>query len=82
MIAVFGGFVLDDDPIVKSIGLSLAFGVLVDAFVVRMTLGPAVMALMGRTAWWLPRGLERRIPGVDIEGTKLLAHLAEAPARH
>jgi uncharacterized membrane protein YdfJ with MMPL/SSD domain len=81
MIGVFGGFVLDDDPIVKSIGLSLAFGVLVDAFVVRMTLVPAVMALMGRRAWWLPRGLDRRIPGVDLEGEKLLANLKEAPAR-
>ena len=47
MIGVFGGFVLDDDPIIKSIGFALAFGVLVDAFVVRMTLVPAVMALLG-----------------------------------
>src|SRR5262249_3826477 len=76
-----GGFVLDDDPIVKSIGLSLAFGVLVDAFVVRMTLVPAVMALLGRKAWWLPRRLERRIPGGDLEGEGLLANLEEAPAR-
>jgi RND superfamily putative drug exporter len=81
MIGVFGGFVLDDDPIVKSIGLSLAFGVLVDAFVVRMTLVPAVMALLGRRAWWLPQRLDRRIPRVDLEGEKLLANLAEAPAR-
>jgi RND superfamily putative drug exporter len=81
MIGVFGGFVLDDDPIVKSIGLSLAVGVLVDAFVVRMTLVPAVMALLSDRAWWLPRLLERRMPGVDIEGERLLAHLKEAPAR-
>jgi putative drug exporter of the RND superfamily len=81
MIGVFGGFVLDDDPIVKPIGLSLAFGVLVDAFVVRMTLVPAVMALLGKWAWWLPRRLDRRLPGVDIEGEKLLAYLEGAPAR-
>jgi RND superfamily putative drug exporter len=81
MIGVFGGFVLDDDPIVKSIGLSLAFGVLVDAFLVRMTLVPATMALLGDRAWWLPRRLERVVPGVDIEGEKLLAYLEEAPAR-
>jgi uncharacterized membrane protein YdfJ with MMPL/SSD domain len=81
MIGVFGGFVLDDDPIVKSIGLSLAVGVLVDAFVVRLTLVPAVMALLSDRAWWLPRLLERRMPGVDIEGEQLLAHLKEAPAR-
>jgi RND superfamily putative drug exporter len=80
MIAVFGVFVLSPDPVVKSIGLSLAFGVLIDAFVVRMTLVPAVMALLGRTAWWLPRGIDRRLPDVDIEGEKLLANLRPAPA--
>src|SRR5262249_6070171 len=68
MTSVFGAFVLDDDPVVKSIGLSLAVGVLVDAFVVRMTLVPAAMALLGRSAWWLPRRLDRRLPNVDIEG--------------
>ena len=68
MIAVFGGYVLDVDPVVKAIGLSLAFGVLVDAFVIRMTLVPAAMALMGRSAWWLPRRLDRSMPNVDIEG--------------
>jgi RND superfamily putative drug exporter len=72
MTAVFGAFVLDDDPIVKSIGLSLAVGVLVDAFVVRMTLVPAVLALLDRRAWWLPRRMERRLPDLDIEGAKLL----------
>jgi RND superfamily putative drug exporter len=81
MIGVFGGFVLDDDPIVKSIGLSLAVGVLVDAFIVRMTLVPAVMALLGSRAWWLPTRVDRRLPSVDIEGEKLLARLKQAPAR-
>jgi putative drug exporter of the RND superfamily len=81
MIGVFGGFVLDDDPIVKSIGLSLAVGVLVDAFIVRMTLVPAVMALLGSRAWWLPTPVDRRLPSVDIEGEKLLARLKQAPAR-
>lgn len=81
MIGVFGGFVLDDDPIVKSIGLSLAFGVLADAFIVRMTLVPAVMALLGRRAWWMPSGLGRLVPNVDIEGEKLLKGLDQAPAR-
>jgi uncharacterized membrane protein YdfJ with MMPL/SSD domain len=72
MISVFGSYVLDVDPVVKAIGLSLAFGVLVDAFVVRLTLVPAVMALMGRSAWWLPRWLDRAMPNLDIEGEKLL----------
>jgi len=71
MTAVFGAFVLDVDPVVKSIGLSLAVGVLADAFIVRLTLVPAVMALLGRRAWWLPRGLGRIVPDLDIEGEKL-----------
>jgi uncharacterized membrane protein YdfJ with MMPL/SSD domain len=72
MITVFGSYVLDVDPIVKAIGLSLAFGVLVDAFVVRMTLVPAVMALMGKSAWWLPKRLDRAMPNLDIEGEGLV----------
>ena len=71
MTAVFGGFVLLDDPIIKSIGFALAVGVVVDAFVVRMTLVPAVMSLLGRAAWWLPRPLQRALPDLDIEGASL-----------
>jgi putative drug exporter of the RND superfamily len=71
MIGVFGGFVLDPDPVIKSIGLSLAVGVLADAFVVRLTLVPAVMALLGRHAWRLPRRLGRLLPDLDIEGARL-----------
>jgi RND superfamily putative drug exporter len=71
MTAVFAAFLLDPDPVIKSIGLSLAFGVLADAFVVRMTLVPAVMTLLGRSAWKLPRRLERVVPDVDIEGERL-----------
>jgi len=80
MTGVFAAFVLDIDPVVKSIALSLASGVLLDAFVVRMTLVPAVMAMLGKNAWWLPHRLDRRLPDVDIEGATLLAHLGE-PAR-
>jgi membrane protein YdfJ len=71
MTAVFGAFVLDVDPVVKSIGLSLAVGVLADAFIVRLTLVPAVMALLGRRAWWLPKRLGRVVPNLDIEGESL-----------
>ena len=81
MTAVFGAFVLDVDPVVKSIGLSLAVGVLADAFIVRLTLVPAVMALLGRRAWWLPKRLGRVVPNLDIEGEKLAHGLGEAPAR-
>ena len=71
MAAVFAGFILGDDATIKSIGFALAFGVLLDAFVVRMTIVPAVMALLGHKAWWLPAWLDRIMPDVDIEGAKL-----------
>ncbi|MFE5664127.1 MMPL family transporter [Streptomyces niveus] len=71
MTAVFGGFIFMPDPIIKSIGFALAIGVLVDAFVVRMALVPAVMSLLGRAAWWLPRAVDRALPNLDIEGESL-----------
>jgi RND superfamily putative drug exporter len=71
MTAVFAAFILAPSPITKSIGLSLAFGVLVDAFVIRMTVVPAVMVLLGKRAWWMPKRLGRILPEVDIEGEKL-----------
>ena len=79
MISVFSGFVLTDDPVTKSIGLALAFGVLVDAFLVRMTLVPAVLALLGRRSWALPGWLDRLLPHVDIEGAGLAAKKEPAP---
>jgi RND superfamily putative drug exporter len=81
MTGVFAAFVLDPDPVIKSIGLSLAVGVLADAFVVRMTLVPAVLALLGRRAWTLPRRLERFVPRVDIEGEHLVPEPSHAPER-
>ena len=71
MIAVFGGFIFSESTIVRSLGFGLAFGVLLDAFVVRMLLMPALMHLLGRAAWWLPRRLDRILPHVDIEGASL-----------
>jgi RND superfamily putative drug exporter len=71
MISVFGSFVLTNDLVTKSIGLSLAAGVAVDAFIVRMTLVPAAMALMGRRVWWMPAWLGRMLPDVDLEGAEL-----------
>jgi RND superfamily putative drug exporter len=53
--------------------------VLVDAFVVRMTLVPAVLALLGRSAWWLPRWLDRALPDLDVEGARLDAGQAPEP---
>lgn len=82
MMSVFGGFVFLDDPIIKSMGFALAIGVAIDAFVVRMTIVPAVMSLLGDRAWWLPRWLNRALPNVDIEGEGLREHLEDrTPAR-
>jgi RND superfamily putative drug exporter len=76
MISVFGSFIFGGDAVVKSIGLGLAFGVFADAFLVRMTLVPAILALLGDRAWKLPRTLERLLPNVDIEGESLQTNLA------
>ncbi|MEU1751718.1 MMPL family transporter [Micromonospora matsumotoense] len=79
MMSVFGGFVFLDDPVIKSMGFALAVGVAIDAFVVRMTIVPAVMSLLNARAWWLPRWLDRALPNVDIEGEGLRAHLDKQP---
>ncbi|MFE5481134.1 MMPL family transporter [Streptomyces sp. NPDC056527] len=80
MVAVFGGFIFNEDPIVKAIGFALAIGVFIDAFVVRMTLVPAAMALLGRRAWSMPRWLDRLLPDVDIEGARLPMAAPAEPA--
>ncbi|NUU07546.1 MMPL family transporter [Leifsonia sp. C5G2] len=71
MVSVFGGFVFSDSTMIRSFGFGLAFGVLVDAFAVRMLLMPALMHLLGRSAWWIPRWLDRILPNVDVEGAAL-----------
>ncbi|MFF0151527.1 MMPL family transporter [Micromonospora sp. NPDC005203] len=82
MISVFGGFVFLEDPVIKSMGFALAVGVAIDAFVVRMTIVPAVMSLLGDRAWWLPSWLNRALPNVDIEGEGLRTHLEERTPTH
>ncbi|MDT7843228.1 MMPL family transporter [Streptomyces justiciae] len=71
MIAVFSGFVGAAESMIKTIGFGLAVAVLFDAFVVRMALVPAVLALLGDKAWWLPKWLDRLLPRVDVEGSGL-----------
>ncbi|MGX1272901.1 MMPL family transporter [Streptomyces phaeoluteigriseus] len=73
MIAVFSGFVGSGESMIKTIGFGLAVAVLLDAFVVRMALVPAVLALLGDKAWWLPRRLDKLLPHVDVEGSALTA---------
>jgi RND superfamily putative drug exporter len=71
MMGVFGGFILGADALIKSIGFAFSIAVLFDAFVVRMTIVPAVMVLLGERAWWLPQWLDRLLPNVDVEGAGL-----------
>ncbi len=67
MIVVFGSFVTSDSRIIKLIGLGLATAIFLDAFVIRMVLMPAVMRLMGRANWWMPRWLDRILPRIDLD---------------
>jgi RND superfamily putative drug exporter len=68
MIVVFASFIFTDDATIKSIGFALAIGVFIDAFIVRMTIVPAVMTLFGQKAWWLPTWLNKIVPNLAIEG--------------
>ncbi|MFC8124581.1 MMPL family transporter [Streptomyces sp. NPDC057302] len=71
MMAVFAGFIGSSEQMVKMIGFGLAIAVFFDAFIVRMALVPAVLALLGKKAWWLPKWLDRALPNVDVEGEGL-----------
>ncbi|MFE9443044.1 MMPL family transporter [Streptomyces sp. NPDC006602] len=82
MIAVFSGFIGSSEQMVKMIGFGLAIAVFFDAFVVRMTLVPAVLALLGNRAWWLPKWLDRMLPNVDVEGDRLRKQLAAQQDPH
>lgn len=75
MISVFTGFMLAEDPIIKSMGFALAFGILFDAFIVRLLIVPAAMTLMGKSAWYLPKWLDRILPNLDIEGESVMKEL-------
>ncbi len=76
MTSVFVAFIPAGTSTIQQIALGLAFGVAVDAFIVRMTLVPAVLSLLGRRAWWLPHWLDRRLPSVDVEGAALHRRVA------
>jgi RND superfamily putative drug exporter len=81
MFSVFAGFVPAGDATIKSIAFALAAGIVFDAFVVRMVLVPAALALLGERAWWLPRWL-RWLPTLDVEGTALDRPEAGHPVDH
>ncbi|WP_432033122.1 MMPL family transporter [Streptomyces antibioticus] len=71
MMAVFAGFIGSSESMIKMIGFGLAIAVFFDAFIVRMAIVPAVLALLGKRAWWLPKWLDRALPNVDVEGEGL-----------
>ncbi|WP_375000430.1 MMPL family transporter [Aeromicrobium sp. CTD01-1L150] len=77
MISVFGAFVFGEG-FIQQISFALAFAIFIDAFVVRMTIVPAVLTLLCEKAWWLPRWLDRLVPNVDVEGEKLRHRLDES----
>ena len=82
MTSVFAGFIFSHMAMIRPMGFGLAIGVLLDAFLVRMTIIPALMTLLGEKAWWFPRWLDRILPNVDVEGESLQQGKpqAEAPA--
>jgi RND superfamily putative drug exporter len=75
MISVFASFVLGDDATIKMFGVALGAAVFLDATVVRMVIVPAVMSLVGKAAWWLPRWLDQTLPNLDVEGHALMTRL-------
>jgi RND superfamily putative drug exporter len=79
MICVFTSFIFAPMTMAKPVGLGLAAGVAFDAFLVRMMLTPAVMVMLGDRAWYLPAWLDRRLPHVDVEGTKVDEQDADRP---
>lgn len=80
MTSVFSGFIFSHMAMIRPMGFGLAIGVLLDAFLVRMTIIPALMTLLGEKAWWFPRWLDRILPNVDVEGESLQQGKPEAEA--
>ncbi|MEU4266915.1 MMPL family transporter [Streptomyces sp. NPDC026092] len=79
MVSVFAAFILNDNIVIKMMGLGLAASVLIDATVARLLLVPAVMTLLGKSAWWTPRWLDRILPHVDTEGESEMPPSAGGP---
>jgi len=77
MFSIFVAFMFTSDPTIKAIGFSFAAGVFLDAFVVRLTLVPAIMAIIGSRIWYHPQWFGRHVPDPDIEGQRLEHKLIE-----
>ena len=76
MFAVFAAFVPEGDANIKPIAFGLAVGVVIDAFIVRMALVPAILVLCGQLAWRMPSWMDRLLPSFDVEGEGLAEELA------
>ena len=81
MVLVFGAFILGGERVIELFGLGLAGAVLLDALVVRSVLVPGLMLLAGKANWWLPRGLDRLLPHLNVEGSVDQGDLDERPPR-
>ena len=81
MVCVFTSFVLDGDPVVKEFGVGLAVAIAIDATLVRCLLVPAVMTLLGKASWWMPKWLGRHLPRIRIEGEGYFTPQPAAPAQ-
>ena len=79
MVFVFGGFVLNGDPTVKQFGVGLAVAVILDATIVRCLLVPALMVMMGKVNWYMPRWLDRLVPHISIEGAEFFRGREQPP---
>jgi len=77
MTVVFAGFASSTFAIAAGIAFGLFIGVMADAFVVRLVLMPAAMSLLGKSAWWVPRWLDKVLPRIDTEGQALDAEPKE-----
>ena len=71
MVSVFTGFMMAEDPMIKVMGFALTFGIFFDAFIVRLFIVPGVMSLLGKSAWYLPKWLDRLLPNLDVEGEEI-----------
>ena len=81
MVFVFGSFLLNGNPTVKQFGVGLAVAVVLDATVVRCLLVPAIMILVGKWNWWMPKWMEKVVPHIQHRGRRVLLRARRASGR-
>ena len=80
MILVFGSFILGGERVIKEFGVGLGGGILIDAVIIRMTIVPSVMQLIGKANWWFPQSLDRRLPHLSVDPDTAPDAVASPPA--